>query len=104
MDFPDFSELLKSLPENVIIEPVAEKDLAKLLKKSLREFGQIFRDIVRLGKGELPPAGRKKLKTMPAWQFDAGRFRVVYALQADKIHIIAVLPKSEQKKRFRGMR
>ena len=104
MGLPDFTELLRNLPANVIIEPTAEKDLAKLLKKNFREFEQVFRDIVRLGRGALPPAGRKKLKTFQAWQFDAGRFRVVYAPRGGHFHILAVLPKSEQKKRFRGMR
>ncbi len=104
MGLPDFTELLKNLPENVIIEPTAEKDLAKLLKKNFREFEQVFTDIIRLGKGELPPAGRKKLKTYQAWQFDAGRFRVVYVPQGNQFYVLAVLSKSEQKKRFRGMR
>lgn len=103
MDSPDFTELLKNLPENVIIEPTAEKDLAKLLRKNFREFKQVFTDIVRLGKGYLPLAGRKKLKTFQAWQFDVGRFRVVYVPQGNQFYVLAVLSKSEQKKRFRGM-
>jgi len=104
MDSSKLLELLKNLPNNVIIEPTAEKDIAKILKKNYREFEQIFEDIIRLGKETLPPAGRKKLKTFDAWQCDVGRFRIVYKLLSNKIYILALFPKSEQNKRFRGMR
>lgn len=100
MDSSKISELLRNLPQNVILSPTAEKDLANILKKNLREFEQIFKDIIRLGNQTLPPAGRKKLKVFDAWQMDAGRYRVVYRPQAHQFFILAVFPKSDQKKRF----
>jgi len=98
------TELLKNLPENVIIEPTAEKDLAKILKNNFGEFKQIFSDLIRLGHHTLPPAGRKKLRTFDAWQFDAGRFRVIYHSRLNKFFILAIFAKSVQKHRFRSMR
>ena len=97
------ADLLKDLPQNVAIGPTAEKDLARVLKKNFREFEQIFKDLIRLGSGTLPPAGRKKLKIFDAWQMDAGRYRVVFRPQADGFFILAVFSKPEQKKRFHSL-
>lgn len=104
MGSSNFFELLKNLPDNVTIEPTAEKDLAKTFKKNPKEFKQIFEDIIRLGKGTLPPAGRKKLKVFDAWQCDVGRFRIVYKPSGSRVYILALFSKSEQSKRFHGMR
>lgn len=103
MALSSFTDLLKNLPSNVTIEPTAEKDLAKLLKKNFKEFQQIFADVARLGKGTLPPAGRKKLKSLDAWQFDVGRFRVAYKPAGGHYYILGIFPKSQQTRRLRSI-
>lgn len=62
-------------------------------------------DLKRLGAGTLPPQGKKKLKTTDAFQFDSGRYRVVYSRRASIYTVWAVFAKPEQQrylKRFRA--
>lgn len=96
--------LPSSLPTNVSLLPSASKDLARILRKHRQEFSRIWEDIVRLGRGTLPPQGRKKLKSVEAFQMDSGRYRVVYSRREDVYVIWAVFAKPDQTdylKRFR---
>lgn len=90
------------LPENVELLAGAARELEKIFKKDLPSFERIMQDIARLGLGTLPPQGRKKLRSISAFQFDSGRFRVVYSTEEDRFLILAVFTKSDQKRRFKG--
>ena len=98
MEFPG------NLPQNVKLLPATAKELAKILHKDPENFRRIFQDVTRLVLGTLPPQGRKRLRNFNAYQFDCGRFRVVYRQQGSTFLILAVFAKSEQKKRFKGWR
>lgn len=91
------------LPENVLLLPSASNDLARLLKKDRQEVVRILDDLKRLGMGTLPPQGKKKLRGIEAFQFDSGRYRVVYSRRDVSYVIWAVFAKPDQKnvlKRF----
>ncbi len=93
------------LPHNVSLLPSASKDLARLLRRNRLEFTRIWDDLIRLGTGTLPPQGKKKLKSVDAFQIDSGRYRIVYSRQVDAYTIWAVFAKPEQDrylKRFRS--
>ena len=93
-----------SLPENVLLLPSAVRDLERILKRHREEFLRIWDDLKRLGHGTLPPQGKKKLASIDAFQFDAGRYRVVYSRKDSTYTIWAVFAKPEQRdylKRFR---
>ena len=92
-----------SLPDSVVLLPSASDDLARILRKHRQEFSRIWEDLKRLGTGTLPPQGKKKLKAVDAFQFDSGRYRVVYSRREAAYVIWAVFTKPEQKnylKRF----
>lgn len=92
------------LPDNVLLLPSASDDLARILKRNREEFLRVWEDLKRLGTGTLPPQGKKKLKTVDAFQFDSGRYRVVYSRREAAYVIWAVFAKPEQQrylKRFR---
>ncbi len=92
------------LPDNVVLLPSASHDLERLLRKNRQEFSRVWDDLKRLGTGTLPPQGKKKLKSFDAFQFDSGRYRVVYSRREATYVIWAVFAKPEQKnylKRFR---
>ena len=96
--------LPSDLPVIVQLLPSASKDLSRILKKHREEFLRIWHDLKRLGEGTLPPQGRKKLKSIDAFQFDSGRYRIVYSRSDASYVIWAVFAKPEQRhylKRFR---
>lgn len=97
--------LCSGLPENVSLLPSASNDLSRILRKNRQEFARIWDDITRLGRGTLPPQGKKKLKSVDAFQFDSGRYRVVYSRRDAGYLIWAVFAKPDQRdylKRFRS--
>ena len=92
------------LPDTVSLLPSASDDLARILKRHREEFARIWRDLIRLGNGTLPPQGKKKLKSVDAFQIDSGRYRIVYSRRDASYVVWAVFTKSEQRdylKRFR---
>ena len=92
------------LPETVLLLPSAAGDLTRILRRNRQEFSRVWDDLVRLGNGTLPPQGKKKLTSMDAFQFDSGRYRVVYSRRQTSYVIWAVFAKPEQEhylKRFR---
>lgn len=92
------------LPDNVSLLPSASKDLERLLKRNREEFGRVWHDLIRLGHGTLPPQGKKKLRSVDAFQIDSGRYRIVYSRREDSYVIWAVFAKPEQSrylKRFK---
>ena len=92
------------LPENVRLTPSAAKDVTRLLRRNRAECLRVWDDIKRLGAGTLPPQGKKKLRSMDAFQFDSGRYRVVYARQTTGYVILAIFAKPEQRDYLRHLR
>ena len=88
----------KDLPPNVVLLPSASHDLERILHRNRAEFSRLWADLVRLGTGTLPSQGRKKLKGVDAFQFDAGRYRIVYYRRDAEYVIWAVFAKPEQLK------
>ena len=93
--------LPSSLPDNVLLLPSAVKDLERILQRHREEFSRIWEDLKRLGLGTLPPQGKKKLTSINAFQFDAGRYRVVYSRRDMTYTIWAVFAKPEQRRYFK---
>ena len=92
------------LPDTLRLLPSASKDLERILKKNRQEFSRIWDDLTRLGFGTLPPQGKKKLKSIDAFQIDSGRYRIVYARQDAQYVIWAVFSKPDQRDYFRRLR
>ena len=93
------------LPDTIQLLPSASDDLERILKRNREEFGRIWRDLIRLGNGTLPPQGKKKLKSVDAFQVDSGRYRIVYFRRDASYVIWAVFAKPDQQiylKRFRS--
>ena len=97
--------LPSDLPDRVSLLPSASNDLTRILRRNRQEFARIWDDLKRLGAGTLPPQGKKKLHSVHAFQFDSGRYRVVYSRRDDTYAIWAVFAKPDQRtylKRFRA--
>ena len=96
--------LPSGLPDTVFLLPSASKDLSRILRKNRQEFDRIWDDLKRLGFDTLPPQGKKKLKSVEAFQFDSGRYRVVYSRRETSYIIWAVFAKPEQQNYLRRFR
>jgi len=96
--------LPSGLPDNVFLLPSASNDLARILRRNRQEFGRIWDDLKRLGFGTLPPQGKKKLQSIDAFQFDSGRYRVVYSRREASYVIWAVFAKPDQRDYLRRFR
>ncbi|GEM_PF-4666861 len=96
--------LPSGLPSNISLVPSASRDLAKILKKNRREFLRLWDDLVRLGREELPPQGKKKLKSVDAYQLDSGRYRIVYTRREISYVIVAVFAKPDQRDYLKHLR
>ncbi len=97
--------LPEDLPDSVLLLPSASDDLSRILRRNREEFSRVWRDLIRLGAGTLPPQGKKKLKSVDAFQIDSGRYRIVYSRRDASYLIWAVFAKPEQSvylKRFRS--
>ena len=97
-------DLPGDLPGSVSLTSSASKDLARILKRNRQEFFRIWDDLKRLGLGSLPPQGKKKLRSVDAFQLDSGRYRIVYSRRDSSYVIWAVLAKPEQRDFFRRLR
>ena len=91
------------LPDTLFLVPSASRDLSRILKRNREEFSRIWDDLKRLGAGTLPPQGKKKLKSVDAFQFDSGRYRVVYSRRETSYIILAVFSKPEQRDYLRRL-
>ena len=98
------ASLPSGLPGNVLLLASASKDLSRILRRNKEEFSRILADLIRLGQGRLPPQGKKKLKSVDAFQINSGRYRIVYSRQEDAYTIWAVFPKPEQRDYLRNLR
>jgi mRNA-degrading endonuclease RelE of RelBE toxin-antitoxin system len=96
--------LPSDLPDNVFLLPSASNDLGRILKRNRQEFDRIWDDLKRLGFGTLPPQGKKKLHSVDAFQFDSGRYRVVYSRRDASYVIWAVFAKPDQRDYLRRFR
>lgn len=92
------------LPDNVSLLPSAANDLSRILKRNRQEFDRIWADLIRLGAGTLQPQGKKKLKSVDAFQSDSGRYRVVYSRREATYTIWAVFAKPDQRDYLRRFR
>ena len=96
--------LPSGLPSNISLVPSASRDLTKILKKNRQEFLRLWDDLIRLGREELPPQGKKKLKSVDAYQLDAGRYRIVYTRRETSYIILAVFAKPDQQDYLKHLR
>ena len=96
--------LPSGLPDNVFLLPSASNDLGRILKRNRQECDRIWDDLTRLGFGTLPPQGKKKLRSVDAFQFDSGRYRVVYSRRDASYVIWAVFAKPDQRDYLRRFR
>ena len=88
--------LPEGLPNNVELLPSASRDLSRIFHRNRQEFLRLWADLLRLGRGTLPPQGKKKLQSVEAFQLDAGRYRIVYSRRGASYIIWAVFAKSDQ--------
>ena len=93
-----------ALPDTVTLSRSASKDLERILKKNRQEFFRIWDDLKRLGLGTLPPQGKKKLRSLNAFQVDSGRYRIVYVRSDARYDILAVFAKPDQRNYLRSLR
>ena len=75
-----------------------------MLKRTRDACTRIWRDLIRLGNGTLPPQGKKKLKGVDAFQIDSGRYRIVYSRRDASYVIWAVFAKPDQQDDLKRLR
>jgi hypothetical protein len=93
---------VNALPANLILSRRAERDLDDLSDEdALRVLEDAGRIATKTFPGEIKP-----IATLPGrpLEADAGRFRILFRWQHAKVEVIAVFPKSAQRKIFRGLK
>ena len=90
-------------PHRLLLTRHAEEDLLSL-ETAVRQ--RIKADILRLAQNQIPFQQTKKLHgfTPPIWQMASGRFRVMYRRETDRLLILRVIAKPDQKDLFRSFR
>jgi len=90
-------------PLELLLTRNAEKDLLGI-PVEVRQ--RIKTDILRLAHGQIPFAQLKKLRsfTPPIWQLRSGRFRVLYRREGERLLILRVVAKPDQRDLFRFLR
>ena len=90
-------------PRSLLLTQHAEKDLLSL-ETAVRQ--QIKADILRLARNQISFQQLKKLRgfTPPIWQLTSGRFRVIYRREKERLLILRVVAKPDQKDLFRSLR
>lgn len=90
-------------PVQLLLARRAEKDLLSI-STEIRQ--RIKADILRLAGGQIPFAQLKKLHgfTPPIWQLTSGRFRVIYRREEERLLILRVVSKPDQRDLFRSLR
>jgi len=93
---------MASLPGNLVLARRAERDLDDL---SDAEAVRLLEDMGRIATKTFP-GEIKPIAALPGrpLQADAGRFRILFRWQHSKVEVIAVFPKSGQRKVFKGLR
>lgn len=93
---------LTELPATVRLARTAERALDDLPDE---DAARILEDIARVAKKQFP-GEIKPIKTLPGrpLQADAGRFRFLFRWQQSLLEVIAIFPKSAQRRIFHGMR
>lgn len=63
-------------------------------------------DILRLAGGQIPYSQLKKLRSFapPVWQLTSGRFRILYRRESERLLILRVVAKPNQRDLFRSLR
>jgi hypothetical protein len=90
------------LPDNVRLSRRAGRDLDDLPDA---DAARLLEDIARVARREFP-SEVKPIAVLPGrpLQADAGRFRFLFFWNQNRVDVIAVFPKSSQRKLFRGMK
>lgn len=89
-------------PLELLLTRHAEADLLRI-EYTLRQ--RIKADILRLAQGQIPLGQSKKLRSFipPLWQLTSGRFRIMYRREAERLSILRVVSKPEQRDLFRSL-
>lgn len=90
-------------PLELILARHAETDLLRI-EDAPRQ--RVKADILRLAKGQIPLGQLKKLRsfTPSLWQLTSGRFRIMYRREEERLTILRVVSKPEQRDLFRSLR
>lgn len=90
-------------PTQPLLTRHAEKDLLSL-PDDVRQ--RVKADLLRLAGAQIPFSQLKKLRgfTPPIWQLTSGRFRVIYRREEERLLILRVVAKPDQKDLFRSPR
>lgn len=90
-------------PLELLLARHAEADLLRI-EEAPRQ--RVKADLLRLAKGQIPLAQLKKLRSFapPIWQLTSGRFRIMYRREAERLLILRVVAKPEQRDLFRSLR
>jgi len=90
-------------PLELLLTRRAEADLLDIPV----DFRQrIKADILHLTRREIPFAQLKKLRSFapPIWQMTSGRYRILYRREGEKLLILRVVSKPDQRDLFRSFR
>lgn len=90
-------------PLELLLARHAEQDLLGL-EADVR--GRLKNDILRLASGQIPHGQTKKLRSFhpPIWQLTSGRFRILYRREGERLLILRVVSKPDQRDLFRSLR
>ena len=90
-------------PPEFLLTRRAESDLLQI-EPDLRQRVKV--DILRLARREIPFSQLKKLRsfTPPIWQLTSGHFRILYRREGERLLILRVVAKPDQKDLFRSLR
>ena len=90
-------------PRQLFLTRHAEEDLLSL-ETAVRQ--RIKADILRLAQNQIPFQQLKKLRGFmpPIWQVTSGRFRVMYRREEERLLILRVVAKPDQKDLLRSLR
>ena len=93
---------MAALPSNLVLARRAERDLDDLADA---EAARILEDCGRIATRTFP-GEIKPITTLPGrpLQADTGRFRILFRWNRTVVEVIAIFPKSSQRKIFRGMK
>ena len=90
-------------PRQLLLTRHAEEDLLSL-ESTVRQ--RIKADILRLAQNQISFQQLKKLRgfTPPIWQLTSGRFPIVYRREENRLLILRIVAKPDQKGLFRSLR
>ena len=93
---------MEALPSNLLLSRRAQRDLDRCADA---EAIRLLEDMGRIA-GRRFPGEIKPIATLPGrpLQADAGRFRILFRWNGVNVEVIAVFPKSSQRKVFKGLK